>query len=1137
MADPVNPFNPAELEKNKEFFLPQKRKGFPTAGELEAERSGLASFLGTPDYTKQLTDAQDLGRLQLALAMAQRGFAAAGAAPKRGESPLGTLSRELFSPLAGDAGTVAAQVMKQKQALNAAQRQEDRQLKLAALQNVQKRREQAYADEAAATQQARQFILMSQKKDAEVSNAFTVRGDDGKFSRQPVIVEKDWLGNIIYKNASGDKIPDNKIGIYTKPNVIKPSIKQVTGIEALVIDPNGKQSWQPVPATLTTTFNNDGSVNTSELKESTTHTRLITSGENQNARKAPKAGSTNSPYYAPKEQTVFLNKTAVEVFGLGPDWVNQKATFREYLVRPDMEGPDIRPIKELVVAGRSFRFDWHRGYNPETGNITVERGPDEPPVIYEATQLFRAEDPKDFTPVGKFTIPIGDRLAQIQKIPGLGGITAGEELKLERNSAGVERIRRGNQTIKLTAEQAQLFQTRELYPTEKIKAGMEPTIWTSRGDLVVPKKNVEDIQKITGLSGITTGGKVQIEEDKLGNWRFRHGNQTIKLTAAQAQLFQTSDLSTTEKIKAGLEPTTWTPKSEFVAPSGNLLAQIQKIPGLSGITAGDTVQIEEDKLGNWRILYGNQTIKLTPKQLNLFQTGPLSETQQVEAGQVVEPRTAFVNTSNRTLQIGDQTVGAGQIGYFTKTDQASNAFMNVASSFRKVGDVSTDAVTYMFKEPRTIDGTTYVPGDEIRFSPQAFGNLSDDVKKALTNDPALRARTIKKNYFEAIWKTVSEQEQLPVKKPTEEELGSLLGMFPAGMRSGGKNLRDEIFSMIKYGTPPDAIVNAKVTSADKRKHSYEESVANELDAARNRYEHFVARGALQNRAWNSLNFEEQRAFADVKEVVQLRNVPGLWDKSKEKLKTNKQSYKNLNYGDVASYAAVSELLILAKYLKNNQDIDNTGRFFGWFGGLQANLFADIDPITSGGTQRLQSVINAMKSRYATLAGQEGEGRPSDFRLRLQEELIPAFTKAESLNRRNLDIMIQRLETSLKSVFTPEILSTTVIPRSFEKMAAEAGVVGKTDPRRYRWVDPSVPGPVPVTRESILSGVLGVAPLMFGDVQSLKVGQRLPRSSEGKVYVKIKNLSDGTVVVKEALRDGRPDPDAPEVILTEDNFRK
>ena len=272
--------------------------------------------------------------------------------------------------------------------------------------------------------------------------------------------------------------------------------------------------------------------------------------------------------------------------------------------------------------------------------------------------------------------------------------------------------------------------------------------------------------------------------------------------------------------------------------------------------------------------------------------------------------------------------------------------------------------------------------------------------------------------------------------------------------------------------------------------------------------------------------------------MQLDNVQGLWDKQSDRLAKDKASYINLNQDDVASYAAVSDLLIMARYLRDSHDIDNTGRFFGWFGGLQANLFADVTPITSGGTQRLQSVINAMKSRYATLAGQEGEGRPSDFRVGLQQDLIPAFVKAESLNKRNLDIMIQRLEIALKSVFTPEILSTTVIPRSFEKTAAEAGVVGKTDPRRYRWVDPSVSGPVPVTRESVLTGVLGLAPVEFEDIQALPVGGTLPRSQEGIVFVVIEsNRQDGTVVVKQARSDGRPDPKAPEVILNQDNFRK
>ena len=109
----------------------------PDMGAVAAREAELANYLGATDYTKQLTDAQGMGKLQLALALAQRGFAAAGATPVRGESPVSTLSRELLSPLAGDAGVVATQMMQQKQAMNAAQAQEERQLKLAALQDVE----------------------------------------------------------------------------------------------------------------------------------------------------------------------------------------------------------------------------------------------------------------------------------------------------------------------------------------------------------------------------------------------------------------------------------------------------------------------------------------------------------------------------------------------------------------------------------------------------------------------------------------------------------------------------------------------------------------------------------------------------------------------------------------------------------------------------------------------------------------------------------------------------------------------------------------------------------------------------------------------------------------------------------------
>ena len=1074
MATPVNPFTPAELEKYKQFFLPSERKGFPTAAELEAERSGLASFLGTTDYTKQLADAQGMGKLQLALALAQHGFAAAGATPVRGETPVSTLSRELFSPLARDAGAAASQMIARRQALKDAERQEERQLKLAALQNVQKRQEQAYAADATATQQARQFILMSQKKGAKVSDAFTVKGEDGKFFRQPVIIETDWLGNIIYRNASGDKIPDNKIGIYTKPDVIKPSLKQVTDIEALVIGPSGERSWEPIPATLTTTFNNDGSVNTSVLTESTTHTRLITSGEKQNARKAPKAGSTTSNYYPPGKGTpIFLTETFVQAFGLPDSLIGAKAELQRLVPKPDVAktifeatGKDLKEIQKVHVSGRTYNLQDHRGYNKDTGNIDLDT--EEGKVTLDASGLWRLEDPKAFTPAGAFVVPGGDRLAEINKIPGLGSITAGERLNIERNPAGQERIRHLGQTITLTAEQAQLFQTRDLSTVERIEEHQEPVVWTSRGELVVSPENLE---------------------------------------------------------------------------------KIQKIPGLSNITAGDTVTLEEDRLGNWRALYLSIPIALDDNQVALFQGRPLSETQRIEAGHVLEPKTAFVNTSNRTLQIGDQTVGAGQIGYFTKTDQASKAFMDASNSFREVGPVDTAAKVYMFKEERKIGEVEYVPGDEIRYSPQEFENLPDNLKIALTDDTALRATTLKKKYFEAIWENVrdiNKELALPGNAaPSPRELATLLGMFPAGMRSGGKNLRDEIFRMIKYGKygvgqenqRTDALINT-----DQRASSYAQLVADQMIAARERYEGYLAIGALPPVPWDSLSFERQRAFADLKTIMQPQNVEPLWEKAVENLAKDKAAFTHLDQDDVASYAATAELLILAKYLRDHGDLSDTGAFFGWWGDMRAGVFADITPITSGGTQRLRSIINAMKSRYATLAGQEGEGRPSDFRVGLQQELIPAFTKAAALNENNLDIMIERLETTMRSAFTPTIMHDTVIPQNFEAMAAEAGVTGKTNPKLYRWVDPSVSGPTPVTRAGVLGQVLGVIPFTFGDALELDPGQQLPPTNvdaltgaKGVVYVKIKNNDDGTVTVQELGGDGRPNKDAPEVKLTPEAF--
>ena len=215
----AEPFNLADVEKYKTLFAPKPRPGFPTAPALEAERSGISSFLGKTDYAAQNKEATDLARLQMAMSLMGRGFAAMGAAPQPGESPIGALGRTLVAPVAGDITTITGPLMKQRAAAKLAEQAEERQIKLSALQSVQSRQALEHAAEVAATNQARQLALMSAKKTATVSVKLTVGG-----KRQPVTIETDNLGNVTYKDVNGEVIPGNKLGVYTEPTVTAPKI-------------------------------------------------------------------------------------------------------------------------------------------------------------------------------------------------------------------------------------------------------------------------------------------------------------------------------------------------------------------------------------------------------------------------------------------------------------------------------------------------------------------------------------------------------------------------------------------------------------------------------------------------------------------------------------------------------------------------------------------------------------------------------------------------------------------------------------------------------------------------------------------------------------------------------------------------
>ena len=126
----TNPFASLTREKIEKFFPPV------TGQQVTGIRSILKDLPGfeTSIYRKQMEEASKFNKLRAALALAQRGFAAAGATPKRGESPFATVSRELLSPLAGDLMTVAGEQSKLTLASKLAEQQAKAKLSSTAFQ-------------------------------------------------------------------------------------------------------------------------------------------------------------------------------------------------------------------------------------------------------------------------------------------------------------------------------------------------------------------------------------------------------------------------------------------------------------------------------------------------------------------------------------------------------------------------------------------------------------------------------------------------------------------------------------------------------------------------------------------------------------------------------------------------------------------------------------------------------------------------------------------------------------------------------------------------------------------------------------------------------------------------------------------
>ena len=116
-------------------------KGAPSASATEEDIQNrynfIKSYLGDSGYDQERDKDKSNAKLQAALALAQAGFGLMGAQPGEGESPMSVAGRAFGAPLAGRMSEIAGTFSERDAARRAAQRSEERQIKLQAFQDAE----------------------------------------------------------------------------------------------------------------------------------------------------------------------------------------------------------------------------------------------------------------------------------------------------------------------------------------------------------------------------------------------------------------------------------------------------------------------------------------------------------------------------------------------------------------------------------------------------------------------------------------------------------------------------------------------------------------------------------------------------------------------------------------------------------------------------------------------------------------------------------------------------------------------------------------------------------------------------------------------------------------------------------------
>ena len=651
-------------------------------------------------------------------------------------------------------------------------------------------------------------------------------------------------------------------------------------------------------------------------------------------------------------------------------------------------------------------------------------------------------------------------------------------------------------------------QTRDLDESQKQAAGQTAPTYGNKETLTLDKDTVKLI------TGAKIGEEVSVFYNTKDPSDRKYTFRGTPLDASIGSQIAARPLSKIQKIKAGQEPEKFTPGPDLVVN----VAVRDKLKEL-GLKAkiGDKITTTTGEVSGLQFRFKDTPI--TGDVARLADASELSPIDRQELGLDLKEIQRVTNTGPDSIKVGQVTIPPNESASVPKIDLDALAGSDPGSRSKlRVFDSSVDLQEkeYVAKRSTNIAGTQLNKGQSVSLTQEQFSKLPDNQKEALAQSSTEQESIRRKVGVESVWKSVQDlnasvlTQSGRTRSPTETELNALSREFE-GKRGSQLELRKRILEMLQRRGPPAPeidTVNRATDGVEGRAETFAEKNQARLNRTVPRYNALVANGRIPNRDYDQLRYIPKVAFANLTETgIPARDVNEKWQAAIKKIEDRRDKFKFPDASDSAAFTATARLKILTDYLLVSGDIDKSGKLVGPFAKFGANVLADYgEPFTSSESKRFNQVITEMRAALKTLSASEGDDtRPSNYRIALQEDLLPLFTKPEVLNINNLKTISAKLSGNIRSQFVPEFTIKNVVPQSWVKAANQAGVKVSLDPKTYAdFLDPNSPqnrGDLLISREEVLRSI-GKEPFSLEEFNALRVGQPLPLDANLNSYIKV-----------------------------------